>query len=1454
MDEEVDEFGIPIKTDEFGIPVKKASVNDYIGAGLNAIDRGIMQTISEPLKLYGALESMVGVDNPIGTRLGNAVTEFSEKQYPSNPNVNETFQNVGQGLGQGVAMMATAGTSSAPGLASQTVTKVPGLLKATGTALKEVGKHSISAPGAIGGSMVAAPEWQAAKDAGLDDEDAFRVLVKNYFIGLTESIPITDVLSRLNKATGGKIMERIKIAGISALEEATQEAFQQYATNKVAQGSYDPKRDPIYQVLESAKVGGIVGLIIPSVGSTVTGHKTPAKIEEKLAPIKAAEEAKPETEISPEIDAKVEEVINSITNDQENSPGIQGNLEGGKEPIQENTNEVASPEETKTSGIFQKTGEEVVPLAEREDLQGFITGHGEEAVSQIAEFAEGKFEKRSQFEQFVEDHNSKNERKITDSEANAVWDRIREKKYKEPDTSKKVKMTEVQGLKKQIQDFARGVKEGRLDAKKDINELSTKIGETLGKANITPTQSRAIINRIGKVNLLNPKKVNDLLRYTSKVASDADYADKLSEAESIQSKLKAASNSKETFASFKPALKKLANVKPENVDVDEYIRQGTQYLNSRKDVKGKAYNPANLAELTKFADNAEVANKLAIDVQAREDIGGEDTDLSKEDIDYIYSDSDEYYDNASQAKRVEITDKLRQVADYSMMGLEDKTTPIKNLPLDRLNPKQLKQFIRVADNIALNDDHSGSGGLEALSKAIQGVDELSGSPAARDLGTIASSAYNLSNILKSMYGLSKQAAKVRQATGIGPFYAGTSKAKTQSDDFKDGYIKLADSMKGDPLSRQSKIRRGIAAYLHGYDQGTDPIASFQKAKENIEESLSREQNPEEAQAIYDDFKNANSIEEVKDILKNKFPNDWKLMEYVKKHFNDIKEQQQESNKTYDNRYAPIVEDYFPRDFVNTDVKIEKEDRYDAIRPFSPSTAFSRNNQLPQNSTINLAFEQVMFDKYQDTLMDMYANPHVMQIKAFMELPEATNIFGTKENLNKFKGVIKTGINKEMGSYGFRESELAQAFDSIAQLFKNAAYVRALGSPAQFLKQSTVLINSTIRLGNPMYYAGTPTNAKIYDSFSIGQRSKRVAGLYAEDVMDNTFKLNYANKVAEAMFKTKVGLEKHVWNKVSSFVRVPDVYSAKKTWGAFFKKYFKEQYGEDVDLNDAHNHLDDPRYQQAAQYAEQIVSETQGHSSPGEAPQILTPKSTGAKFALGVFLPFSTYAFNTKARIINTSKYLATGNKAQRLEAASSMVGLLSEVAAFNGIGYILANGMLGLPSYNSIFDSMWRSMFGFDEPDKDEEKQDIFRQQVIMSNAFKDLMPITVEQQSTDYFLRYLNDLSTNGMREEGYSQEEMNEHKPFYVRGTDKGPLDGSIYAIPLKEILGNGYEVNYEDNILTVQTPNGPKDIPIDDNLESYLLMSSVLETLAMAGIGLSDINNSMERVKKEQIKQAQ
>lgn len=1483
----------PIKaraTATVGQPVQEPSLSDYVSAGIGGLNRGLTQVISAPLQMEGALEQSLGIKNPIqavaemtglieeqepwATQAGNAIQGFTEEINPVVPGVNQTYQDVAQGIGQGLGMLATAGASAAPTL-TQTATQVPSLVQAGGRALGQAARQAGTPIGVIGGSMTAVPEWQAAKEAGLSDEEAFTTLIGNYFVGQTEVGPIKNLLARLNQLTGNKILQIVRASGIGSIEEATQEAIQTYLSNEIAKEEYDPDRDPLFQVLESAKVGGIVGLILPGIGAAIqpaTG-RTKERLQQKLMEIGNESVKDDVADAGPAINAQIDQA----TNDAIDAVQVQ---ETGQVPVQpeattsqEVEEGIPQPEPKVTSeverSIEETKNQALSPVEAAEKFQGFITGVGEEAINQITEYSEGKFTKRSQFEEFVESYNDRNERKISDTEANKVWERIREPKSRKEDTSRKIKITEMQGLKKQIQDFARGIREGRKDAKIDLQKLNEQVTDKIGKADISATQAKAIINRIGKVNLLNPLRVSQLLRYVDKLSQDAEYAEKFDKAEALQGRLKKAAKSKETFASFEPSLQKMGAINLNNLDkiqsLDDYITQAEQYLASKADVKGKKYNPADLQSLSKYADEAFVESKLVGDELAREmllsDLG---SGLTKEELDYIFSENDDYYENATNAQRTAVEDKLRTVAGYSKMALDEMESDdpiinqIKKIDLNDLGAQQLKPYVRIVDNIVLNNDVSGAGGLESLSKAIEGSKELKGT-VSRNLGVIAQSAYNLPNIMKAMFGLSKDASKVRQAIGINDFFGGASRAKTEKDilgdKFNDLKNRLDKKYNKDVLNRENVARMGLAAYLHGYDQGTDPQAVFDKSKRNLEESIEREKTADVTQGqfieqVYEPFRKAKTIEEVKQIINNQYPDVNEVMNFFRDAFDGIKLTQDRSNRAYDNRYAPIVEDYFPRRYVRSQAnKIdisEIADRFDAIRTFNPSTAFSRTNALPANSVVDLSFVDVMFKKYQDTLMDIYANPAIGQMKAFFDLPQAETVFGNRENLERFKEVIKHGVNKELGSSGFQESKLTRVINDISQNLKKVAYLKALGSPTQYLKQATVLANTIVRLGNPKYLLGTPTNAPIYNMYSIGQRGSRFGGIDAGDFVDQKSKYDLNNKITDKLSKIYLGLEKHVWNRIGAPLRNTDVFSAKKSWGAFFKKYLLDNYGIEADLMTAHEQLNDPRYQQAASYAEQMVGETQIASSAGESARFLTPESTAGKITLSLFLPFSTFAFNTKARLLNSGKYLFTGNREQRAEAASSMVGLLSEVAAYNFIGYTL------MTTLYPLLDSVWRRLFGFEEPEEDEESN--FKQQAIASNVFRDLVPFAVQQNLTDEMIRGLNEVAANQLREDGYTEDEIRNRVPFYVRNESQGVMEGSLYSIPLEMFMKDDGEIDYENNILTVTDKFGnKKEIPIDGNLEDFLIFSSVLETLSMAGITIADINNSVERVKKEQIRQA-
>jgi len=75
-----------------------------------------------------------------------------------------------------------------------------------------------------------------------------------------------------------------------------------------------------------------------------------------------------------------------------------------------------------------------------------------------------------------------------------------------------------------------------------------------------------------------------------------------------------------------------------------------------------------------------------------------------------------------------------------------------------------------------------------------------------------------------------------------------------------------------------------------------------------------------------------------------------------------------------------------------------------------------------------------------------------------------------------------------------------------------------------------------------------------------------------------------------------------------------------------------------------------------------------------------------------------------------------------------------------------------MPSYNSIFDSMWRSMFGLMNRTKTRRNK-IFSASSNNEQRIQGFDAYHCRAKLYRLSLNYLNDLSTNGLREEGYTK-----------------------------------------------------------------------------------------------------
>ena len=172
-------------------------------------------------------------------------------------------------FGQMIGMMLTGGPAAAEaGLVPESIARQT--------------VNTLTSPMAMSGALQAAvPEYEAAKAAGQSDSEAFSVFFKNIPGGMTEVIPIANMFSRLNKVTGNGLLNALKLGTAQGFEEGSQEAVQQYLTNKIAQGTYDPKRDLREGLLEGAGAGFIVGFLMPGIMGAMENMTPEDKLDTK---------------------------------------------------------------------------------------------------------------------------------------------------------------------------------------------------------------------------------------------------------------------------------------------------------------------------------------------------------------------------------------------------------------------------------------------------------------------------------------------------------------------------------------------------------------------------------------------------------------------------------------------------------------------------------------------------------------------------------------------------------------------------------------------------------------------------------------------------------------------------------------------------------------------------------------------------------------------------------------------------------------------------------------------------------------------------------------------------------------------------------------------------------------------------------------------------------------------
>lgn len=915
----------------------------------------------------------------------------------------------------------------------------------------------------------------------------------------------------------------------------------------------------------------------------------------------------------------------------------------------------------------------------------------------------------------------------------------------------------MKDLRDQIRLEARAAREGFKLAREEAREIAKvkreeksdfakRVAEKIKplKGRMKASQSKSILNRANKVNVSNPKSVADYIDYVGKVMNDVDYDQKLAQGKKLQGLARKAFKAKSTLVNHKEALDAIRKVPVNKVsDIDEYNRVIGEYLRSFRPVSQGQYQMGNpdtvldyLGKQRSEIDKSHAERLLEEYEMTVEDFGG---NLSAKDIlEMIESDKefDKYAEELDRKKKAAMSDALTNISKYSQMSLDAISTEemteadkqdlskLKDIDTSRLSDNQKKEFIKVVDNVIVNNSFAGSGQIMEAYDAIKGMDEALAARGlidrVRQLYKLTGKVESLPMMFRTMFGLNDARILIEKAMGQTRLFQAVKAWRDEYQGILDKYKEVtneARKMDKDAFSEESIYARGMVSNVVQSIPGDDMGNQFADWKAIIDESIDKKSKnrdfKDEAateRIIYDKIiKDASTPAEVIKNFKREYPGSHLVWEFFTK----------EVHPGYRQRLARNTENFFNQqwedwNFYNArkykqyrgaDKDIQEEDTFGRLS-LSPkqsphSIRRSRYSSLPADMVLDFDFDKNQLNAIYKNLYDIHTSAPKAQVNNFMKLPEAVQIFDTINNIDivkkKFDDVYKT-----LGRQGFVDDAMQQALRRVTSTIRRYAISRALGGFYQLVKQPvSVMFNTAINNNLDIRVMGSglaqlKRASAIHNMFSIGERGKTRGGTKMADIDDKG-----GISAKNSMLRRLGVILDYLSEAFLKPLTIADTIAARGSWNIYYLKYLKEK-GYDISSIDmaqeASNVLSDPIRLAAAQYAESSIDINQVASEMSKIAEITkTQANVYQNIFRDIFIPFSSFSVEARGRIINDWMDIWAGRN--RAQAVKSQVATLGEIAIFNTIKVY----MLSWVTQQGI--GLLYSMFGIEDEDKSEEEK-----------------------------------------------------------------------------------------------------------------------------------------------------
>jgi hypothetical protein len=572
--------------------------------------------------------------------------------------------------------------------------------------------------------------------------------------------------------------------------------------------------------------------------------------------------------------------------------------------------------------------------------------------------------------------------------------------------------------------------------------------------------------------------------------------------------------------------------------------------------------------------------------------------------------------------------------------------------------------------------------VEKIVPKFRAVKEATGIPvASRALGRLyGEQFFSIPLMFEKMFGGVMSASDVMNKIGFTKLINGVSNAVKRHAMIVDSFAKQ-DFYTKKIMNAANVYEVGMVAYLKRSKPGTpqeikaefnEKVNKLRKSIKNLIENGSEKE--VKMGKIYEEVFNKLNVDsmDIDVILANTSDNNLKAIDWwIEQWGGNYSDLSDISLSVYNTELGSDL-NYTPVSINNLSTKGEKIESGSLERgsSFGISTNYTDKKKtgvlmeatgdMGKDQYVNLDFFNNNSNALKGALIDINTASAIRQVDGAMKSEAFRKLIPSNDD----RALLEKRLNNYIRRAKGKKSAPKDTIKYLSQFFNYISTLgvgKALGSVAQAVMQTAPMISTIVNAGR--FDIATKDFNDWLDRTGMSVSNR---GLESQSTIESIDRnLEAVNGTVDSILKFAAKANT-VYLKF--FLSNVDVMVARSAFKSYYLQDLKRRgISTDIDWNTHEVN------QESADYADQMVTRQQNVSDPLLAGEFLASDDPTKMLVRKVILPFASFILNQKARMYNDlhTAFSPTSTNEDRVIALRSFVGLLAELAAFQGMGFLI---------------------------------------------------------------------------------------------------------------------------------------------------------------------------------------